>query len=164
MPSPWFPCCGPLTCDEHCSDVVPTTWQVVLADIVDDSCADCDSGLGGSGFNDTWVVSRGNAASEEFCHDIIPGSCVWSYDFSETICTAVSLHLVLYNPGFPTFFGVFVQITTNNVACAASTIIQWEVGFDDQQDCEAISGLDVPFDLHGSQCNGASSTCTITAL
>lgn len=71
----WYPYCGE-EC-EHCSGTAPAQWQVVTANIADDTCADCDPDL-----NDTWILDQ----DADISSSLVPVGCAYSYTLPSAIC------------------------------------------------------------------------------
>ncbi len=163
MPTPWFPCCvgtgtGTVCVCDDCgtANLVPDEWQVVMSGIVDDVCSDCDSGLDGTGFNDTFVL--GNCQIGAF--DV----CLWYYELPSTTCQAdyVLLTLKENTPG-NWFFAVWAadSLAPSN---PANKEFSFSKNYAARPDCGGLSGESLSPDLSPTQCDISSATCLVTAL
>lgn len=137
-------CCGEIAC-VCCNAGTPhLDYQIVVAGVVNDACADCDQA------NDTFVVTQA-----------APDSCNWIYTLDPDICAYEVLQLTLVcgflmTPQYAVSFtngGSTEQISWNNIEAT------------DPFDCD-FSATDVSDVINrvGNDCENAAATCTVTAL
>ena len=121
----------------------PAQWQVVLSGVANQSCTSCTQ------WNATWILDQnfpfGTAPCQFGTHpsDFCASGAV--PDIQLTINSTQYICLVTTN--------------TLNARFALRT------GISSPRDCEAVSGLDLPFETDATgTCAFGAATCTITAL
>ena len=152
-------CCKQLDCS-LCTSDTPGEILVVLADISDDSCSDCET------LNDSYVCKRGDVTYEG---DTELG-CSWGYEFESSACGVcsptpypfVGIDVYFYY-SFPNYkMGVCLR---ESPFVAADPI--WEITSADLVDC--ADWEDVVNSWWGNsgvcdQCDFTGSTATVSAI
>jgi hypothetical protein len=133
-------CCEEVSDCELCS-TFPDQFQVVIADLVDGTCSQCDSALNGT-FTLNWF-----------------SGCEWRYTLYGVCSDTWILRLF--------FSGTTITVIWWSVSVIASEITWTETLGAGPHDCDAISGLAVDDSLTHTTglCDITTPpTCTVTAL
>jgi len=142
-------CCDEVDCST-CSGSggkAPEQLLITLSGITDGTCGDCDSGLAGNGFNDTFVL--------DWVGVIPPGNaCRWEYTFSTT-CGVDTLRFDYY-AGSAT-----VALRHSS---GLTVVAGWYKASGFSNDCLNWSDEDVPYQNQSDECGASSSTCKVSAL
>lgn len=136
----WFGCsCEEvLWCTINCDGGGPEQFQVVISDLANDSCSDC------ADFNDTFVLDRVGEG--------VISPCIWRYTFPSAICGRTSVSLGVGGGGLSVF--VFLGNPEH-----------WIKQYVSKVNCKSLNNESLSWDpFVGPVCDGAASSCLVTAL
>jgi hypothetical protein len=150
---PGYPCCCEKE-EEECTACdggkAPTEYQVEIAGIVNGTCGDCTD------LNDTYVLEWVEQSG---------AICYWEYVLPAPICNVVAILLGVDG----TLDKVFVQLMQQtypdgllHIVATAEKSFGVDVPCMDL-DAEAIGAFTFQFP-YATDCDGAASTCAVTAL
>ena len=154
--SPGCACCGTTgcVCAVPCT-ACGTQIRVVIADVVDDTCTDCDTLWNGTFVCDINLTLSSNNA------------CYYEYTLEDHPCTSESEDTILQvalleNPGDE--FAVYVQWRSASYGFMSTWIKEYGASTS-PRDCTTFSSESIPHWIDGdSACDGTGSTCEITSL
>ena len=154
----WYPCCngnGGVSCP-GCIDKAPLQWKVVIDDVIDEDCANCQL------YNATWYPDFVTAG---------PYSCLWSVDGVGDVCPGLGDH------GNPVRMQVLTGIAggkyylmvqpTMGTSVGGPGVDDWYYEQDTAIDCLGIRNFDMTPYYRDSEpqdaCDITGASCTISA-
>jgi len=149
-------CADDRTCSYVCSDDGPgrSGWSVDIGGIVENVPSNCTGTLCTT-LNDTYILD------EYIYWPPFPGyDCEWEYELDPTICSVDHLYLYAIYEFSVYYILVFFQ-------WGATPMIQFRKSYGASKPaCNTFSGESIPYDYEHASflCDGASATCSITAL
>jgi len=147
-----YPCC----CGAKCyackvtgEENAPAQFQVAIAGIVVDECADCDD------LNDTYITT--------FTGTEYPHVCYWEYQLDNPIC---GMNLLTVRAWWSIPAGAYA-LNARLHDLWDFNFITWHKEYASRIDCMNLNGESLPF-LNQiqviDQCDGSAATCLITAI